>query len=91
MTLRVVRIPVVLSPVVVQAQRDSIGESSFLGGKVKTMASRIITPQEIDAVRGGARDYIELVQSLIPWVTSCAAWTGASTPAASRRRAMEAA
>lgn len=65
-TLRVVRIPVVLSPVVVQAQRDSIGESSFLGMKVKTMASKIIAPQEIDAVRGGARDYIELVQSVIP-------------------------
>lgn len=65
-TLRVVRIPVTLSPVVVKAQRDSIGESSFLGMKVKTMASRIISPQEIDLVRGGARDYIELVQSVIP-------------------------
>lgn len=65
-TLRVVRIPVVLSPVAVKAQRDSIGESSFLGMKVKTMASKIISPQEIELARGGARDYIELVQSVIP-------------------------
>lgn len=65
-TLRVVRLPVVLSPIVVKAQRDSIGERSFLGMKLKTMASKIISPQEIDLVRGGARDYIELVQSVMP-------------------------
>lgn len=65
-TLRVVRVPVSLSPVMVRAERDAILDRPFLGMNFKAMGARILTPSEINAVRGGARDYVDLVQSLGP-------------------------
>lgn len=65
-TLRVVRVPITLSPVVVRAERDAILDRSFLGMNFKAMGAKILAPSEIDAVRGGARDYVDLVQSLSP-------------------------
>ncbi|MFN8665587.1 MAG: TonB-dependent receptor [Gemmatimonadaceae bacterium] len=65
-TLRIVRAPVTLSPVVVRAERDAILDRSFLGMNFKAMGARILTPSEIESVRGGARDYVDLVQSISP-------------------------
>lgn len=65
-TLRVVRAPISLSPLVVRAERDAILDRPFLGMNFKAMGARILAPSEINAVRGGARDYVDLVQSLSP-------------------------
>lgn len=65
-TVRVVRSAPLLSRVTVEAEREEIGERSFLGMKLKTMSARVITPSEISAALGGARDYVEIVQSSLP-------------------------
>ena len=65
-TVRIVRTAQLLSPVVVNAEREAIGERSYFGMKLKTMSARIITPSEVAAARGAARDYIEVVQSSMP-------------------------
>lgn len=65
-TLRVVRAPISLSPVVIRAERDAILDRPFLGMNFKAMGAKILAPSEINAVRGGARDYVDLVQSLGP-------------------------
>lgn len=65
-TVRIVRTAQLLSPVVVSAEREAIGERTYFGMKLKTMSARIITPSEVAAVRGSARDYIEVVQSSMP-------------------------
>lgn len=62
----IVRTAPVLSPVVVRAEREAIGERTFLGMKLKTMSARIITPQEVNASLGSSRDYMEIVQASMP-------------------------
>lgn len=65
-TVRVVRSAPLLSRVTVEAEREDIGERSFMGMKLKTMSARVITPSEINAALGGARDYVEIMQSSLP-------------------------
>lgn len=65
-TVRVVRSAPLLSRVTVNAERESIGEQRFLGMKLKTMSARIITPSQVAATVGSARDYIEVAQSWLP-------------------------
>lgn len=65
-TVRVVRSAPLLSRVTVNAERESIGERRFLGMKLNTMSARIITPSQVAATVGSARDYIEVAQSWLP-------------------------
>ncbi len=65
-TVRVVRSAPLLSRVTVEAEREAIGDRSFLGMKLKTMSARVITPSEVTAARGSARDYMEIMQSSLP-------------------------
>lgn len=65
-TVRIVRLPVSLSAVRVKAERDAIRDRPFLGMSFRAMGAQIITPSELDAFRGGARDYVDLLQWALP-------------------------
>lgn len=64
-TLRVTARVNVLSEVTVTAQRDSILNTvSILGLKPGTIGGRVITPAEIEQVRGSAANYMDVLQSV---------------------------
>ncbi len=63
-TLRLARIAVQLSPVVVESQRDSISRLVPLGINLKSLAGRLIVPAEVAAHTGGARDYVDVIGSV---------------------------
>lgn len=64
-TLRVTTRATVLSEVVVTAQRDSILNTvTILGMKPGTIGGRVVTPVEIEQVRGSAANYLDVLQSV---------------------------
>lgn len=72
-TLRVTKRVTVLSEVVVMAQRDSILNTvAILGMKPGTIGGRVVTPVEIDQVRGSAANYMDVLQSVA--VTGFSIW-----------------
>jgi hypothetical protein len=82
-TLRVVRNAVTLSSVVVKAERDAIRDRPFMGLSFKAMSAQIITPSEIDAVRGSIRgawhscargDVASSTWTACEWRTRCKVW-----------------
>jgi hypothetical protein len=60
-TFRLARAPVVLSPVLVAAQRDSVTPLLPPGINPRAIAGRVIVPAEIAAHSMGARDFVDVV------------------------------
>lgn len=65
-TVRISRLPISLSAVRIRAERDDIRARPFLGMSFRAMGAQIITPSELDAFRGGERDYLDLLQWVLP-------------------------
>ena len=65
-TVRISRLPVSLSAVRIRAERDDIRARPFLGMNFRAMGAQIITPSELAAFRGGERDYLDLLQWVLP-------------------------
>jgi hypothetical protein len=63
-TVRLPRLPGQLPEIVVTAERDSLREfATILGMKVGTFGGRLITPSQVAYAVGGARDYLDVLQS----------------------------
>ena len=63
-TVRMPRIVVNLSPVVIRAQRDSISHLVPPGINVKSLTGRLVVPAEVAAHAPGSRDYVDVIGSV---------------------------